>query len=447
MATRFGRAIGLLIIALAPAPVAAADLSNLYSDAVLAERLSRYEEHIRWNFDNVVLGSLTPAERQALGPVRLDIPLRGAGDMRGHPLAFYAGGGVVTVPVQSVKFFDDLTLAWAYFWANGLSLEPVTDYVAMVKYRDPAEFGGRFPPPLEALGVPADSWKTDPKVDDVSQKALKSALVWIMGHELGHVYHGHQGYAGVSAEAAQAHEVEADRFANTIMRRIGVPPLGMSQFFMVMAHFEPNRADFASEAAWTDYYRSESTHPMTAERMTALADDLMRAPEEFASSEADVAAGVALVEFAATQIRGIGDILADPEIQRSIAAKALATDLTSLRRWQAAAGAPAGAVAAFDGSYAGSYRHHIGGGETESLDAIMELQRQGNTVVGRFWFGLGEGTINGVVREDRMTYEWVWGNAFGRGVLEHDPDSGRVTGAWGYDQSLDNGGFWDVAPQ
>jgi hypothetical protein len=259
--------ICLLVVALRPTGILAADLSALYADAELGERKARYEPRIRWNFENLILGSLTPAERSKLGEVRLVLPLRGQGALRGHPMAYYAGGKTVVVPIMSVKFFDDLTLAFAYFSTKGLNLEPVADYVGMLKYRSAADIGGRFPPPLEALGLSYDIWKTDKKVDDVSQQALKSGLVWIMAHELGHISHGHRGYADIRADDAQRQEAAADAFANRIMRRIGVPPIGMPIFFTAMAHLEPSRGDFQSNDAWTKYLSTKATHPLTADRM------------------------------------------------------------------------------------------------------------------------------------------------------------------------------------
>ena len=259
--------ICLLVVALRPTGILAADLSALYADAELGERKARYEPRIRWNFENLILGSLTPAERSKLGEVRLVLPLRGQGALRGHPMAFYAGGKTVVVPIMSVKFFDDLTLAFAYFSTKGLNLEPVADYVGMLKYHSAADIGGRFPPPLEALGLSYDIWKTDKKVDDVSQQALKSGLVWIMAHELGHISHGHRGYADIRADDAQRQEAAADAFANRIMRRIGVPPIGMPIFFTAMAHLEPSRGDFQSNDAWTKYLSTKATHPLTADRM------------------------------------------------------------------------------------------------------------------------------------------------------------------------------------
>lgn len=320
--------------ALCPAAIGAADLSGLYSDAVLAERKARYEPSIRWNFENLVLGSLTPKERAKIGDIQLALPLRGQGALRRHPMAFYAGGKTVVVPIMSVKFFDDLTLAFAYFSTKGLSLEPVSDYVGMLKYRNAADIGGRFPPPLEALGLSYDIWKTDKKVDNASRNALKSGLVWVMAHELGHIFFRHRGYANISVEEVQRQEAAADAFANRIMRRIGVTPMGMPIFFMAMAHLEPLRGDFQSDGAWMQYLRERATHPLTADRMVRLAQGLLNRPSDFASGEADIESGTQRVAFVAERIRGIGDMLADPDVQRTIMVKALAADLVSLKRWQ-----------------------------------------------------------------------------------------------------------------
>ncbi len=437
-------AVLFVILTLPDGGLAAPDLSDLYPQTELAERQSRYGPNLQWNFENLVLGSLTPDERARLGQVRLATPLQAEGQMRGHPLAFYAGGHTVTMPILSVKFFDDLTLAWAFFWAKELSLEPVTDYLGMLKYRDPREIGGRFAPPLEALGVPPDIWKSDKVIDDVSQKALKSALVWVMAHELGHIYFRHQGYAGVSPVQARHNEAEADRFANTIMRRIGESPSGMAQFFMMMVHFDPNQTDFADVAAWEAYQAEEATHPLTAARLNAIADDLERDPQEFAASDSDIRAGTERVVYVAQQMRAIGGFLADPEVLRSIKLKALATDPASLQRWNTAA-AGAGTETPFAGRYRGSYIRRIGGG-SEALDANLELNRQGDFVTGRFWFGLGEGQIVGLVQGGKLNYEWTWGDTFGTGQLVAGP-AGGLSGAWGYADSSDDGGAWDVKPQ
>jgi hypothetical protein len=175
-----------------------------------------------------------------------------------------------------------------------------------------------------------------------------------------------------------------------------------------------------------------------------LADELLTRPGDFASNDADLESGIRVIEFIADNVRQIGSILADPDIQRAITVKALATDLVSLRRWQSSGKS---SITSFDGRFVGAYLRRIQGGQNEVLNANMELRRRRNLVTGRFWFGLGEGTIKGIVHGNRMTYEWAWGNAFGRGALTVDPDKRTMSGAWSYEGLATAGGTWELRPE
>jgi hypothetical protein len=446
----------LIMIALVlPHSAAAWRLGDLYTDAHLEDWRNRYVDNIRWNFDHLVLGKLTPAERSRVAGVRLDFPLRPPGELRDHLLQFYAAGDTIVVPVQSVRFFDDLTQAWGWLWSNGHPLALVGDYLSMIKYRNPEEFpGGRFPPPLAALGIPEDAWKQDPRMDDVSQKALKSAMVWILAHELAHIYHGHPGYGpGVTRSEARENEIAADRFAAKILRRIGVAPVGMLQFFMAQAHLEPGRGDFSSTAEWRRYIETEATHPVTPKRLEAVAEDLRRSPHQFTTEETDQSAALERLAFVADQIESIGAILADPNIHRLTKAVGLATDLTSLtnRRRVSDEVQPMGPCpetgdrTPFNGRYTGLLKRRLASGKSEWLPGRADFQRSGNRVHGRISFGAGEGTIQGtVVKGARLMYDWQWGTAAGRGVLEHSGETG-LQGDWQYADGT-VGGAWALCP-
>lgn len=421
--------VAAAMVALA-APVRAADLSHLYDDATLAHWQERYGEAIRWNFETLVLGSLLPQERQALGPVRLDMPLRAEAAVQGSPLAFYAGGDTVTLPVFSIKFFDDLTLAWAVLWSGGHDLALIGDYLSVLKYREPVDFGGRFPDPLTALDVPPDIWKTDAAVDHVAQNALKSALVWIMAHELGHLYHRHGGYDGVSPADARAAEAEADAFANEIMRRIGVAPLGMAQFFTALVHLEPNRWDFPDPADFDAWQAREQTHPLTAERLQAIAADLTERPEDFARAEPDAAAATASLQAVSGELARLAGFLGDPDIHRIVKARAMAADLEGLRHGKRATVEPdATAALAFDGLYDGVFTHPTVDGP-EDLPATMELRRRGDRVAGRFDFGGGPARLEGLVVDDVLEFRWTWGLVEGSGRLRAQENGEALAGDW-----------------
>ena len=429
-----------LLLCMVPVTVlASSDLSSLYDDQTLSYWKGQYK-NLRWNFEKQVLGALTPAERRRLGRVQLDLPLRAPGELAGDPLVFYVARGRIVMPIQSVKFFDDLALAWAWFRVRGESTERVFDYIAMLKYRKPSELGLRqFPPPLEALNVPADVWKKDTRIDELSRQMVKSGIFWIMAHEVAHLYYRHPEYGqGVSHKQALLNEASADRFANEIMRRINVAPSGMANYFLFMAYWSPNRADFSSEQEWSDYQRLQATHLFTAERMKQMARDLKASPAGYSATEMDIPATIKRLQQTVGLLGRVANILEDQDSQRSIAIKARATDLQSLGGTRVVLKRPA-VMREFDGNYRGRYGHRIESGATEQLDVRYVLQRKGDTVSGRYSFGLGDAKLNGIIRNGQLHYEWQWGDSFGRGVMRSD-GLGNINGQWGYDDAESGGG-------
>jgi len=433
----------LLILTLFYAVSATAtDLSHIYSDQTLRYWQNRYKPHLEWNFNNLVLGSLTPDEKQRLGTVRLELPLRGPGESAGELLNFFANGKRIVMPIQSIRFFDDLSQAWGYAWSNSLNLENITSYLAILKYQKPPP--GGFPPPLKALGIPENAWKSDKKMDDVSQKILKSAMVFIMAHELAHILYQHPGSGShVSAKQAQANELQADRFANEIMRRIGVAPGGMVEMFMAFAHYSPTRGDFSSDKAWDKFLKTSATHPVTSVRLRSMAADLKRSPANFSVAETDRQAGSKRVLYIASQIEGIADILDDLKMQRFISGKGRGLSLASLNYHSK----PKPSVAdsrPFSGDFGGTFLHRTMDGNTEKLAMTASLQRRGKQVTGSFDFGFGTGRLEGIIIAAKLHFQWVLGDAFGQGVLSQRATEHTLNGRLGYAKSDSNGGEWHL---
>lgn len=427
------------------------DMSNMYDSATLAYWRTRYPANSQYNFENLILAKLKPNERAAVGNVTLRFPPFAEDRAAGDPLAFYATAPppTITMPILSVKFFDDLSVAFSWLEIKGYSTETVTDYLAMLKYKDPAEFpNGRYPTPLAALQIPGNALG-DTKVDDLSQKILKSAIVWIMAHELAHIYYRHPGSGG-NVAMSQENEKQADRFANEMMRRIGVAPAGVAYFFLFAAHLMPHRGDFPTEASWQQYLHQKATHPLTENRLLAIAEDLKRKANDFASTEPNPTVAVQRIRYISSQISGIGKLLGDTELQKSMKAKGLATDLDSLvprkkgelLQPERVALAPGQEQISFDGTYKATYVHNLKDGRKEELPARVTLKRKANMVYGRYYFGMGEGTIEGVVEKEKLYFDWQWADASGRGVLETRENGAAFSGKWGYDQSRDNGGAW-----
>ena len=420
------------------------DLDSLYDDATLRTAQAGYERGLERNYDEVILPRLTAPERRRLADVRIAVPLRGPGN---DPFAYYATSPppAVNLPALSLKFFDDLSVALAWLWANGYGLETPYEYVGMLKYRDAAEFGRRYPPPLDALQIPADALK-DAKVAEMAGKIFDSAIGFVLLHELGHIRYGHPGNGPeVPNEVSRANEAEADRFALEIMRRTESEPTGMAYLFMAFVYGTPNRGDYESDAAYAQSLTS-ATHPLTADRLRLLADGLRDSAADFARNEADAKAGLQAVLYIADQLSGVADSLADPQLQRLIAHQSRETTLAMLaphRTGEVAAPRPAqpatqGAAApAFHGTYRGEIGLPDGSVPIETL-----LERRGDSVTGEYYYGAGRGTLRGKIDGNALVFEWREGADIGHGELRVADDGASFTGSWGFGDSAEGGGTW-----
>jgi hypothetical protein len=265
-------------------------------------------------------------------------------------------------------------------------------------------------------------------------------MVFLVLHELGHVLHRHAGYDAISAAKAQANEQDADRFALTVMRRIGVAPFGMVFWFQTGAYLSPNRGDFADDEAHAQWLR-QTTHPVTEDRLRAIAAELRHAPEDFALEFADQESGRLAILSTADEIDLVADIMADPEIQQLLARRGRLTEPSALapRRIGETLGAtPITATGEpFDGVYDGEVSDASGAAAIRTL-----LHRQGDQVSGQYSYGGGQGQLHGVIDGDVLLFSWQEGSAMGRGRLVSAPDGTSFSGSWGYGDDEAGGGQW-----
>ncbi|MGA2614193.1 MAG: hypothetical protein ABSG38_12190 [Spirochaetia bacterium] len=321
----------LSVLSLAPMTICSQDLSTLYPDSTLRYWQARYAPNIMYNLEEVVLPELTADESSVLGPVRVDFPLVGS---YGDPLNFYSDvlGRVIFMPILSIKFVDDLSVAEAWLEAKGVGYGRIADYIAMLKYKKPSEFpGGRYLPPLQAMNIPNDALN-DAAVNDTSQKILKSAIVWIMAHELGHLYHRHPSYNAVSAAVARDNETEADNFATEMMRRIGVVPVGAGIYMLAAVNWCGNRGDFSTEGEYEDYLR-RANHPITSERLNNLAQLIELSADDFARKEPNRSSALVATHKVAEQFRELSKILSDSSFQAFFRARVEAMDPAALGKY------------------------------------------------------------------------------------------------------------------
>ncbi|MBS0527446.1 MAG: M48 family metalloprotease [Proteobacteria bacterium] len=398
------------------------DWSGFYPPAILDRVTQRTAPGLRSNFDQVMLPQLTDQERRTLGGVALDLGQR---EYAQHPMNFYAAqGGRVVLPLSSVRMVSDLTLAVAWLNRHRQPEKKVFDYAAMLAFRGPAPDGVRALP-LAALGVP-DNASDDPGVEDLFQKLYGDTMVFIMAHELGHLFHGHS--ANVSIEQSRRQESEADAFAVELMARLHAPPVGIVFYFNMVAPFEcPAR----------------STHPMSGQRIARLTAALRDNGPLFVQDKPSPQHELQLLESVIQGLGQVAKLLDDPDIRESMRRTGLASNVAQFN----AASGPA-AVAprprqAFDGNYAGQWIDAKG----TALDFRMTLRRKEQTVRGQYEFGMGNVELEGTVTGDQLDYAWRWGSDyFGRGRLKSTAD-GRLQGTWGYTQRNEGAGTLTAQPR
>jgi hypothetical protein len=396
------------------------DWSGFYPPAILDRAARLTAPDLQSNFEQYMLPRLTDQQRRALAGVSLDFSRR---EYPEHPLNFYAArGGKIVLPLSSIRLVTDLTLALAWLNRHRLPEKKVFDYAAMLAYRGPTPDGVRALP-LAALGIPENA-ASEANVGDLFQKVLVDTMVFIMAHEMGHLFHNHQ--PNVGAAQSRLQESEADAFAVELMGRMGVPPIGISYYFTVATPFEcPAR----------------STHPLTGERVNRLAATLRDNAALFVRDKPSPQHERQLIEAIARELEVLARLLDDPDIREStrlIGQSSKVADFSGASASVTVPGVPTPGTVhqAFDGNYVGKWTDAKG----TSLDFRMTLQREGSTVRGNYEFGMGAAELEGTVEADQLDYAWRWGkDYFGRGKLK-SLANGELQGTWGYTRRFEGGG-------
>jgi hypothetical protein len=317
----------LALLLIIPDIAAAQGARDIYSDEELTSDRPRYERVIHQIFQLGLWNYMNADEQAALSGVTIEMPTRGSSPLEAlsHSLN---GAPTVVLPILSLKFIEDLCLSYAWRSLNGYSLEPIDEYVAMLKYRPPENFpGARMPAPLQALGVPPDVWRQDTRVGDLALRFRNSAWAFIVAHELGHLRFGHPGNLDTDAATSQENESEADAFAVRLLSRSDTIPMGMVLWFQASIGYFRNRADFQTEEDYWEWVRSGATHPVNPRRLQRLGVLLNEAASATLSAK-----NAEVMRFIALKLGQIAAILAEPDQQRLVARCAVLGDPADLRR-------------------------------------------------------------------------------------------------------------------
>ncbi|MEZ5830585.1 MAG: M48 family metalloprotease [Dongiaceae bacterium] len=349
----------------------------------------------------------------------------------------------MTISAASLKFFEDYCVAIAWLQARGYDLQTAADYVSMLKYRTAAAVGGRYPLPLDALQIPANALD-DQHVNNIATRIFDEAIFFVLSHELGHALYRHPGYGpNVTRAQARANEAQADAFALDMMQRAEAEPTSMMFWFTMAAHMAEGRGDFSSDADY-EKFLADATHPLTGDRVAALADRLETSAADFARDESDQAASLARIQWIAEQLHQIATLLEDPGVQeltamrgRSMTPAMLAPRHADELPGTGTTTTQTAGLAPFQGTYQGEFSDG-----TASLPVNTILRRNGDQVMGEYVYGAGAGQVFGIIKDGTFYFQWQEGNATGYGYLQ-TPDGGEtVSGQWGRGNSMDNGGTW-----
>ncbi len=431
-------ALALLVILAVSAYGATADagpLDTIYDDDDLVDLAPLYERGWKDNYENVVRPTLSAEERARLDQVRFVMRLR----IPDHePFGFLAGRGMVVASAASIRFIEDLSMAYTWLESNGYSTQSMADYLLMLRYWNPDR--GNPPRPWDVLCIPHDAFE-DANIAGRARRAFNTAVVFVLLHEYGHLLYQHPGNRTVPPDVSRVNEQQADRFALDRLVGIGDMPTGVPILFFVMAHLMENRADFDNDAEYRATLAAR-THPVSPDRLQALARHMS---EMAGAYEGNVRPGARLSALGlGLQISQLAHLMADGGVQwlSSRIGRTVTPDDLGPRLPGRHLAPPCDAEARSDRPFEGLFHGEITSGQTAlGIDAL--LHRDGDHVRGSYSYGAGFGRFSGQLDGDSLSYGWTLPPDTGRARLTRQRDAYR--GTWGIGDSESGGGTIELA--
>jgi len=429
--------LAIVIATCADATVFGQNVTRLYPEKKLQADAARWSEQIQAEYRDTILPQLTDDERSALGTIKIEVPLSGT---NGDPFSFYTDDkGTIYLPALSLRFFSDLCVANAWLNAHGYDGTTVRDYVGVLLREATLSPGAPLPAVFRTLGVP-DNAREESAVANRVDLNFGNTIVFLLAHELGHALKKHDTHSRDPVQKRRQ-EIEADAFAIEVMRRIGQVPLGVEFWFDVerIGHVQGIRrvtsARFPTEAEWQKYLAGLD-HPVTSERLDALATAVEKAPDSFARNQADQARWTRNSKIFAQYVRlgapsaAIGTArVAEYERVRDL-------HVEDLKPRKAAFTMPGSEQEpAFNGLFA--MRRTAAEGGQDRVDLL--LLRTRDEVIGGYSNGKIDGFIQGEIRNDGVLhFTWREGNANGKGIAQAQGETLR--GTWGLGESEQGAG-------
>ncbi|HZS17154.1 MAG TPA: hypothetical protein VFA51_04395 [Candidatus Udaeobacter sp.] len=408
----------------------AQNVTRLYPREKLEADAARSGEQIKAEYQETILPQLNENERSALSAVKIEFPTSGP---NGDPFEFYTDGNTIYLPALSLRFYADLCVANAWLNAHEFDGTTVRDYVGLLFREAAASPRAPLPPVFRTLGVP-DTARDEPAVKNRADRNFANTIVFLLTHELGHVLKKHRPDVR-DPNQRRAQEIAADAFAIEVMRRMGQLPLGLEFWFDVerIRHVAPLK--FPTDSDWQNYLASLK-HPVSKERLEALAAAIEAAPESFARIQTDQALWAARSKMFAQMFR-----LAAPFAANSIARVAEYSRVRELRladlKPRKAAFSVPGITASTAQDFNGLFRvRRTAPAGTDVIDLL--LLRDGDDVRGAYMKQNLSGSLEGKVSGSVLHFTWSEGSAHGGGKAETQADA--FHGTWGVGEAEQGGG-------
>ena len=325
--TQAARQFRVTAIAVLASTTVSAHATGIYPSQVLNREAPRLKRAISGIFNKGIKPTLTAQEAAALRGVRFTFPPPRPDDA---VLNFYAGQlngrATVVMPLQSLKLVEDLTTAFAWLYVSKRTFGPLDLYFAMLQRKPHEALGpaGRRDI-LSLLGAPANVLKNK-KIDDLSLRLRNEAFAYIMTHELGHLLFKHKGLASISPAQARADEIQSDSFALDVLARSGTPPMGAVLYYQAQIFSLPHRGAFATKEAWQSYLDTASTHPLSVDRIRAMASMIAGPLAARRTTERAIWVDIG------RRMQTISEILADVELHNCMTRIAKQARVSLLRR-------------------------------------------------------------------------------------------------------------------
>lgn len=395
-----------------------------------------FREFTLAHYQKLMQPALTEQEMDRLRNVRFEFPV-GPHDQNFN---FYSSANNrVLIPVASLLFFKDLAFASAWLSVNGYSTIPMLDYVSILSHGGLARWPREKRFPKDALGIPANADKNS-KVMKRYEDILAGMVMFVVGHELGHLMHGFEGPNSKDLNRRRQSERNADHFALEIFRRMNWPPIPVSLFFAISSRQIPAAGFNGSEESWRSWV-SQRTHPLDGERIQAAARFIAANSNDFEKGFRNPSTAPAIIMKLVKEMSDLASLVDD----RTLSMRQADCTLTYIpedllpRLGSVPDVVPRPGELFASGPLSGVYEGTVVGHKLGQSTAIrLILRRDGSLLTGDTQYLCFRGRVDGSITGNIAVVRWTIGNIRRMLTMQAEAEGATIRGTWRSD--TDEGG-------